>query len=287
MGLFCEPGNYLGQDVRPLLKWIGNKHRVAKEVIAYFPSEFKTYYEPFLGTGAVLGALAPRKAVASDILRPLIDIWLALHDDPELLLSWYSERRGQFEREGVVAYERIKAHFNQKPNGADLLFISRSCYGGVIRFRKDGYLSTPVGAHKPIPSASMAERIAEWNKRTSGTRFYSRDFEETIDAAGAGDLVYCDPPYADTQAIVYGAQDFSLPRLFKAIERAKKRGASVALSIDGHKKSGEKICQVPIPHGLFPREALINCGRSMLRRFQMGGQSLEAEVVADRLLLTW
>jgi len=47
------------------------------------------------------------------------------------------------------------------------------------------------------------------------------------------------------------------------------------------------ICDVSIPEGLFKRQAFVNCGRSMLKRFQMGGHSLEAEVVADRLLLTY
>jgi len=61
----------------------------------------------------------------------------------------------------------------------------------------------------------------------------------------------------------------------------------VALSIDGSKKSGDVLCRVPIPKGLFQREALVNCGRSMLRRFQMNGRTLEEEVVADRLLLTY
>ena len=47
------------------------------------------------------------------------------------------------------------------------------------------------------------------------------------------------------------------------------------------------LCKLPIPKGLFEREAFVNCGRSMLRRFQMNGKSLEEEVVADRLLLTY
>ena len=59
------------------------------------------------------------------------------------------------------------------------------------------------------------------------------------------------------------------------------------LSIDGTKRSGDRICDVPIPDGLFEREVFVNCGRSMLRRFQMAGQTLEGEVVADRLLLTY
>jgi len=75
--------------------------------------------------------------------------------------------------------------------------------------------------------------------------------------------------------------------LFAAIARCKARGVYVALSIDGTKRSGEKICSVPIPGGLFETEATVNCGRSMLRRFQMAGQTLEGEVVADRLLLTY
>lgn len=68
---------------------------------------------------------------------------------------------------------------------------------------------------------------------------------------------------------------------------AKARGVYVALSIDGTKRSGSHICRLPIPGGLFEREVLVNCGRSMLRRLQMGGRTLEGEVVADRLLLTY
>ncbi len=102
-----------------------------------------------------------------------------------------------------------------------------------------------------------------------------------------GDLVYCDPPYTHTQSILYGAQGFSLKRLFDTIAQCKSRGVYVALSIDGTKKSGNLVCNLPIPEGLFEREVLVNCGRSMLKRFQMEGQSLETEVVADRLLLTY
>jgi DNA adenine methylase len=100
-------------------------------------------------------------------------------------------------------------------------------------------------------------------------------------------MIYCDPPYSDTQAILYGAQAFSLERLFKATEQCKKRGVFVALSIDGTKKTGKKQSNISAPDGLFEYEAVVNCGRSMLRRFQMIDQTLENEVVTDRLLLTY
>lgn len=48
-----------------------------------------------------------------------------------------------------------------------------------------------------------------------------------------------------------------------------------------------QILLLPIPEGLFEREALVNRGRFMICRFQIGGQTLENEVVADRLLLTY
>lgn len=270
-----------------LLKWVGNKQRFAHEIISCFPERFGTYYEPFLGSGAVLGTLAPRKAIASDAIEPLIEIWSALRSDPSEVLKWYRDRWRRFQKKRQEAYEKIKASYNSRPNGADLLFLSRSCYGGVVRFRKDGYMSTPCGPHNPISPESMEKRIAVWRERVSGTEFFYTDFEEMVDRAGQGDLVYCDPPYLHTQAILYGAQTFSLERLFETIARAKRRGAYVALSIDGKKKSGAQDCHIPIPDGLFERSVAVNCGRSMLRRFQMGGETLESEVVSDRLFLTW
>jgi len=272
-----------------LLKWIGNKQKFAGKIIEYLPGDFETYYEPFLGSGAVLAHLAPRRAVAADVFKPLIEIWQQLHHDTDELISWYERRHALIEAMGKVeAYEKVKADYNAKPNGADLLFLSRVCYGGVVRFRKaDGYMSTPCGPHRPMPPTNFAERARIWAARTKGVEFAHADFAETMSRAKKGDVCYLDPPYADSQSIIYGAQEFSLPRLFSAIEDCKRRGVRVALSIDGTKKSGDKTVQLPIPQGLFEQEVFVHLGRSMLRRFQMDGQTLEAENVSDRLLLTY
>ena len=278
--------------VRPfkpqLLKWIGNKQRFAHEIASYFPEYFGAYHEPFLGSGAVLATLAPKRGFASDVFPPLMEIWQTLKKSPATLNRWYAERyaavKSGSKKDG---YERIKASYNAKPNGADLLFLCRACYGGVVRFRQaDGYMSTPCGIHNPIPPESFAKRVDEWHKRTSGTTFSLMDYEEAIGRVESGDVVYCDPPYSHSQNILYGAQSFDLRRLFEVIARCKRRGVFVALSIDGTKRSGKVTCHLPIPKGLFEREAFVNCGRSMLRRFQMNGKTLESEVVADRLLFT-
>ncbi len=272
-----------------LLKWIGNKQRFAHEIIEFFPREFGTYHEPFLGSGGVLATLAPRPGVGSDCFGPLIEIWQCLSSSPETLKDWYAARwkRLRTESKERVFYS-VRESYNSKPNGADLLFLCRSCYGGVVRFRKaDGFMSTPVGAHNPISPESFSDRVDEWSRRVASTNFRHMDYAEAMSLAKPRDLVYCDPPYSFSQAILYGAQGFSLPDLFRVIGECKDRGVFVALSIDGTKKSGSFYCDLPIPSGLFEREIAVNCGRSMLRRFQMGGETLEQEVVSDRLLLTY
>jgi DNA adenine methylase len=295
----CRQGSIFDGEAAPiprtaafrvqLLKWIGNKQKQAEAIIGHFPTAYGTYYEPFLGSGGVLGVLAPRHAVGSDAFEPLVEIWRTLHANKDLLKQQYGERYALIAAMGKkAAYEHVLASYNACPNGADLVFLCRACYGGVVRFRKaDGYMSTPVGAHNPVSPSSFEARVDLWHERTQGARFLHADFAESMAAAKRGDLVYCDPPYSDSQAILYGAQAFSLERLIATIEDCKARGVRVALSIDGTKYSGRKLCSVSLPPTLFEREVFVNLGRSMLKRFQMDGRSLEDHEVSDRLLLTY
>ncbi|HPY76549.1 MAG TPA: DNA adenine methylase, partial [Anaerohalosphaeraceae bacterium] len=114
--LFKQELNLVRPFKSQLLKWIGNKQRFAHEIVSYFPNHFKTYFEPFLGSGAVLATLAPRHAVASDIFPPLMEIWQVLHDAPDLLKTWYAQRwRAVARGDKVREYEKIKAAYNKSP----------------------------------------------------------------------------------------------------------------------------------------------------------------------------
>jgi len=98
--------------VRPfkpqLLKWIGNKQRFAHEIASYFPDDFGAYHEPFLGSGAVLATLAPKRGFASDVFPPLMEIWQTLKKSPATLKRWYAERYAAATSEGKKpGYERI------------------------------------------------------------------------------------------------------------------------------------------------------------------------------------
>jgi DNA adenine methylase len=271
-----------------LLKWIGNKYRSAPTILDHAPYRFGTYYEPFLGTGGVLGTLNPDDAIAGDTLTPLVDLWQLVKGNPEEVIDHYKETVQKMEEgDKEAVYEEIKASYNEDPKPLDLLMISRTCYGGVIRFTENGEISTPVGPHDPMKTTTFERRVNEWTEIVQDTTFYNQSFEETLSTVEEDDLVYLDPPYVLTQSILYGAQDFSLEELYDEIERCKEIGAYVMLSIDGSKKSGDVEVDVGIPDGLFEREVLIDKGSSMLRRFQKEDETMMGEDVSDRLLLTW
>ncbi|HEY9533939.1 MAG TPA: DNA adenine methylase, partial [Mucilaginibacter sp.] len=148
------------------LKWVGNKQKFAAEITRYFPIEFNKYYEPFLGSGAVLATISPANGVGSDTFGPLIEIWNALKTDPKKVIHWYKYWRDQLStqtKENV--YDQVRDCYNSNPNGKDFLYLSRACYGGIIRFRKDGYMSTPCGVHTPISVNAFIERVNVWHRR--------------------------------------------------------------------------------------------------------------------------
>lgn len=148
-------------------------------------------------------------------------------------------------------------------------------------------MSTPIGPHKPMETETFAAIVMEWRERIKNTIFLKKPFTETMPMALEGDLIYCDPPYLDSQSILYGAQSFDFAELIEQIQQCKKRGAKVALSIDGKKKSGTKTIKIEIPDGLFEREVYLSGGSSMLKRFQNEGREMVGEDIHERLLLTW
>lgn len=281
-----------------LLKWVGNKQKCAEFIVANMPRKFNNYYEPFLGSGAVMAellnhdakALFPKfeHAYCSDILPFLIDLFELSKTAPEKLSDYYRDYVMQYHAHPDETYNAIQMQFNVNPNPYDFLLLSRTCYSGIIRFRKsDGHMSTKRGLHNPISPNSFNERLYQWHKLIQKTTFTCENFTDAMQKPTDGDVVYCDPPYTHSQSILYGAQNFDINELWDSIQACKDRGVKVMLSINGTKNNKQTDISVTPPNGLFVRQLSVTCGTSMIDRLQNQGKEMRNKIVHDQLLLTW
>ena len=164
-----------------LLKWVGNKQRYAEIIAEKIPVDFNNYIEPFVGTGAILGTIKPKRGIAGDILEPLIDLWKIVQQKPHEILQFYESSYKEYQTDRLGTYDKRKESYNKNPNPFDLLFISRSCYAGVMRFTKEGTISTPIGPHNLISPETFEKRLIQWHEAIQNTTFYAQDFEKTME----------------------------------------------------------------------------------------------------------
>lgn len=291
------------EQLPQLLKWVGNKHKFTNEIIAHMPSKVNTYYEPFLGSASVLGQLVHQNVtellphttvehfIGSDVLPQIPLIFSEVRDNPKSLIEGYGYWRDQIDDTNKKeVYEAALKRFNEGQGANDFAFVTRAAYSGIVRFRKrDHYMSTPVGAHMPISTQTFSERVGLWHEdlKQVDARFLNADYRDTMKKAKSGDLIYCDPPYGNSQGILYGAQAFNIDELFQQIMECKKNGVRVLLSYNGLKKSGKVDTRPKLPEGLFESVATVDVGVSMVNRLQHGGERMLSENVSDLLLMTW
>lgn len=74
-------------ELAPVVKWAGGKKQLLTEIEKYVPQHYNTYFEPFLGGGALLFHLEPKVAVVNDLNEELINLYQVIRDDVEGLLA--------------------------------------------------------------------------------------------------------------------------------------------------------------------------------------------------------
>ena len=83
-----------------MLKWAGGKRQLLPQLEKFFPKKnITSYYEPFIGGGAVLFHLQPKKAVINDYNEDLINLYRCVKDNLEELI----------ENDGVKNVDRLIA----------------------------------------------------------------------------------------------------------------------------------------------------------------------------------
>lgn len=189
--------------ITPLIKWAGGKRQLRKELFSRLPDQWNTYYEPFIGGGALLVELANHnlltRAVAGDMNPELVNLYSVVKDYPEELLSALEQEKFQ---NNEAAFRQLKDEFNmligtkKEPieRAALLLYLNKHGYNGLWRVNQKGKYNVPYGRYAKLTLPSR-QSLLQFSMMLQDVSLIHADFERVVKHAKKGDLVYFDPPY--------------------------------------------------------------------------------------------
>lgn len=227
---------------RPFLKWAGGKSKLVKRITPRLPSKMDTYYEPFLGGGAVFFELARqgrfRRAVLADANPELFSLWRIVQQDVEGLIKELSDKKKYAYSKERYLDVRAYANSDMSPvqAAARVLYLNKTCFNGLYRVNRLGEFNVPFGRYvNPVICDADGLRLA--SQALSNATILNKDFESACAAAKPGDGVYFDPPYlpasSTSKFTSYTASGFGLEdheRLASLFGRLSRSGVRVVLS---------------------------------------------------------
>ncbi|HEO6894912.1 TPA: Dam family site-specific DNA-(adenine-N6)-methyltransferase, partial [Streptococcus agalactiae] len=187
--------------VSPVVKWVGGKRQLLPEIKKYIPSKISTYVEPFLGGGAVLFELQPKKAIVNDFNSELINVYQVIKDNPEELIfslenhkqlnneDYYYKIRGLDRTEGFDDLTNVE-------KASRILYLNKTCYNGLFRVNRSGQFNTPYGKYKnPNIVNEVTIRAMSKYLNKNSIKLMNGDYKEALKNLRKGAFVYFDPPY--------------------------------------------------------------------------------------------
>lgn len=186
-------------NVLPILKWAGGKRQLLPILRTHYPREYNTYFEPFLGAGAVLLDLQPEHAIVNDINEELINVYNNVQNNAENLinvLETYENDKDLFY--SIRGLDRLPIYQFLDPvlRASRILFLNKTCFNGLYRVNKSGHFNVPFGNYKN-PNIINEEGILSLHNYFENNEviLLNTDFKVALDTASKGDFVYLDPPY--------------------------------------------------------------------------------------------
>ena len=130
--------------VEPFIRWAGGKSWLLQEVDNLLEKvEYKNYYEPFLGGGAVFFSRNhPKNCYLSDLNKELIDTYIAVRDRPNEVIRHFLTYENTEED-----YYRIRELQSEDlvEKAAQFIFLNQTSYNGLYRVNRDGKYNVPYG----------------------------------------------------------------------------------------------------------------------------------------------
>lgn len=195
------PAPAAGPRYRPILKWAGGKSRLVKQLLDHLPREIDTYFEPFVGGGAVFFALASeqrfKRAVLADLNPELIDVYRGVRKDVGGVIKLLQDyRRRHDEATYYETREQSPKSLDLVQRAARLIYLNKTGYNGLYRVNRRGQFNVPFGRYdNPAICDEARLRAAAEALRRRSVSIQVADFEQVSAGARPGDAVYFDPPY--------------------------------------------------------------------------------------------
>lgn len=226
---------------QPFLKWAGGKRQLLPEIRKYIPKKINTYYEPFLGAGAVLFDIQPKKAVINDINTELINTYIAIRDHVDELINDLKKHKNEKEYFYAIRDLDRKEEFKELSlveRASRIIYLNKTCFNGLFRVNSQGHFNVPFGKYKnPQIVNEIVLRAVHNYLNSNDITILNVDFEKAVENAKKGDFIYFDPPYdpvSDTSSFtgysLYGFDKDDQIRLRDLFVELDKRGCKVLLS---------------------------------------------------------
>lgn len=231
------------RQLKPFTKWTGGKRQLLPVLRANLPQEFNTYFEPFIGGGALFFETQPLKAVISDYNVELINCYQQIKDNPQDLINLLEEHQSKntkdyyFDLRSADRDGRID-EMSDSEKAARILYMLRVDFNGLYRVNSKNQFNVPYGRYKnpKIVDEELLYNISDYLKNND-ISILNEDFEKSVETAQTGDFVYFDPPYVpltETRAFTSYTQDgFTLDdqtRLRDCFVRLSEKGVYCLLS---------------------------------------------------------
>lgn len=229
---------------KPFVKWAGGKRQIIDKLVKYAPEEFNTYYEPFVGGGALLFELSPKNAVINDSNIELMNVYECLKDEEKFAkmckeLNHYEASHNEKFYYEIRNKDRDKKKFEKISDykrAARTIYLNKACFNGLYRVNSKNEFNVPFNKKEKINTYDGQNLgIIHSYFNFNNIKIECLDFEQSVKQAKKGDFVYFDPPYdSDTSTFNNYTEDGfgkeaqrRLARVFKELD---EKGVYVMLS---------------------------------------------------------
>ncbi|MDR0391697.1 MAG: DNA adenine methylase [Planctomycetaceae bacterium] len=187
--------------VTPFLKWVGGKRQIMDSLIAHLPKDIATrqYVEPFVGGGALLFHLQPKKAIANDFNAELVNVYRVIKNNLNDLIIDLAKHENTTEYfykirniDRTQDYKKLSAI----ERASRIIYLNKTCFNGLYRVNNAGEFNVPFGNYKNpnIINEPILKAVNEYLNK-SEVELLSGDYEIVLDKLGQNTFVYLDPPY--------------------------------------------------------------------------------------------